>query len=704
MKMIGIGTIFLTFLLFSCSSDKPDNIYPDSDDVSDSDADSDLETAIDDDTAAIDDNSEDTDETADISDTETDTDSEDDADSDEIEIITDPCTPNPCIMENSNGNCTVEGDIYSCGCNENYFWSDNDCVPDPCSTDPCKNIENATGKCGVDNGVFVCECDPSYYWKGSECIIIPDIVYVKADASGLDDGTSWNNAFTDFKDAMSSLGLPEEEKWVWVAKGVYKPKKDVTGMTCETSEKKHSFSLKNNVSVFGGFSGSETVISQRDWETNETIFSGDTDDSGTISECDVYHVFLNSMLDNSAVIDGVIIENGNANYTGGEVEDKDMRHGGGMNNWGEASPVIRNVTFRNNSAQVNGGGMSNSYESHPVIENCIFEHNESFKGGAFGAAYQSNPAIINSVFRNNTTREGYGGAIVAEGSNPYFYNCLFTENESEDGGTAAFFEESKAQFENCRFMENTANRNGGAISMAGFSNPEINSCLFDSNTAKEGGGAIEVYDGSEPVIVNSKFFRNKASGSIFSTGGAILVSDARPYFINSLFIANNASAGGAISSRKGTSVFLNCTIAYNSATGDLGFGGGIYNETSSAPEIINSIIWNNTAENFDPEISNDMSTPAISFSNIQGSFSDGVWDEGFGTDEGDNMNADPMFNDPDNGDLTLFTESPCINTGSNSPYEPDNFAETILKDLLGNDRIIDGVVDMGAYESESISE
>jgi len=607
-------------------------------------------------------------------------------------------------MENSSGNCTVNGESYICGCNEDYFWADNDCIIDLCSTDPCKDIENATGKCSVSDGKFVCECDTSYYWKESACIIIPDIVYVKADASGLNNGTSWDNAFTDFTDAMTSLGLPAEEKWVWVAKGTYKPKKNVTGSTCEISEKEYYFSLKNNVSVFGGFSGKETDISQRNWTTNETIFSGDTDNSGTISECDVYHVFLNSVVDNSAVIDGVIIENGNANYTGGEVEDKHMRHGGGMNNWGNASPIIRNVTFRNNSAQVNGGGLSNSYESHPIIENCIFENNESFKGGAFGASYQSNPTIINSVFRNNRTREGYGGAFVAEGSNPYFHNCLFTENESEDGGTAVFFEESKAQFENCRFTGNTANRNGGAISMGGFSKPEINNCLFDSNTAKEGGGAIEVYDGSEPMIVNSKFFRNKAEGSVFSTGGAILVSDAQPYFINSLFITNNASAGGAISSRKGTEVFLNCTIAFNSATGEIGFGGGIYNETSSTPTIINSIIWYNTADNYDPDISNDLSTPVISFSNIRDSFSDGVWDDSFGTDDGSNINSDPSFNDPENGDFTLFTESPCINAGDNLPYEPDNFAESILKDLLGNDRIIDDVVDMGAYESESIEE
>ncbi|HPS31508.1 MAG TPA: hypothetical protein PLZ43_14735, partial [bacterium] len=123
MKLSFIFATIVVFVLFSCSSGKPDDIYPDSGNVSDNDSESPDGTV--DDVSDPDEISDSSDETADS--TDTDADEENDADSDEIQIITDPCTPNPCIMENSSGNCTVNGESYICGCNEDYFWADNDC-------------------------------------------------------------------------------------------------------------------------------------------------------------------------------------------------------------------------------------------------------------------------------------------------------------------------------------------------------------------------------------------------------------------------------------------------------------------------------------------------------------------------------------------------------------------------------------------------
>lgn len=706
MKYSLFFTIVAIFFFLSCSSDKDNDVYPDSGNDPDKDAVADNDSTEPQDTE--DDDINDTAEEPDESDDNEDSDSTDadENDSDMTIIESDPCTPNPCVMENSDGNCTVIEETFVCGCSGDFYWNGIDCIADPCAADPCADVENSTGECGIENGKAVCKCEPSYYWKENKCIIVPVIVYVKSDASGLNDGSSWENAFTNFKTAMNSLGTDvSEEKWIWVAKGVYKPKNSVTGTTCEVSEKESYFSLKNNVSVFGGFSGNESDISERDWKTNETVFSGDTDNSGNISKCDVYHVFFNYDIDNSAVLDGVIIENGNADYYDLDTTDKHTRHGGGMNNWGNAAPVIRNVTFRNNSAQVNGGALSNSYESHPVIENCIFENNSAFKGGAFSSSYGSNPVIKNSIFRNNKTREGYGGAVASADSNAYFYNCTFADNESEDGGAAVIQEASSTIFDHCDFSGNTANRNGGAISIGSFSNPDILNCNFDSNLAISGGGAMEIYDGSEPFIVNSKFYGNEASKeSRFSAGGAILVSDATPYIINSLFMNNTASAGGAISNRKGFSVLINCTVVFNTASGEIGTGGGMYNETFSEPSVINTIMWYNNALNYDPEISNEVSTPVINNSNISGIFPEGVWDESFGTDNGDNISTDPMFNDPQDGDFTLFEDSLSINAGDNTPFETGGIAESIIKDLLGKDRILDGVVDIGAYESGPFSE
>lgn len=704
MKYSFFSTIIAILFFMSCSSDKNNNIYPDSGGNPDKDAaavDDGIETQDKDDAGTYE-----GDPGSDESEDQEDGENADGDDSDSIIIETDPCIPDPCVMENSDGNCTVIEQTFICGCLENYFWNGLDCIADPCASDPCKDVENATGECGIENGKTVCKCEPSYYWKENKCIILPKIVYVKSDASGLNDGSSWENAFSSFTEALESLGDPVEQTWVWVAEGTYKPEKNLNcpAETQCSETRYYNFRLISNVSVFGGFAGTETDISQRDWNKNKTVFSGDIDGTAGISGNDSYNVFLNFEIDSTAMIDGVIIENGNADYYGDGITDDFRKNGGGMNNWGSSNPVIRNVTFRNNRSKVQGGGLSNSYDSNPVVENCLFEKNISFKGAAFSSS-DSSPSVYSSVFINNMTAEGYGGAVSATNSRTLFSECTFTGNDSEDAGAAFITENSSPKFEHCSFSGNTANRNGGAVSIGGFSNPDFLNCVFVSNLALGGGGAIEIYDGSEPFIINSKFLKNEAQKeNLFSTGGAILVSDATPYLINCLFVNNTASAGGAISNRKGSSVLLNCTVAFNSASGELGTGGAMYNETLSEPAVMNTIMWYNNALNYDPEISNDMSTPVINNSNISGTFPEGVWDESFGTDTGDNISTDPMFNDPQNGDFTLFEDSFCINAGDNTPFETDGIAESIIKDLLGKDRILDGVVDIGAYESGPFSE
>ena len=77
-----------------------------------------------------------------------------------------------------------------------------------------------------------------------------NICYVKSDASGKNDGSSWENAFTDLQSALGSSDCPE----IWVATGTYKP----TSGTDRTA----SFVLKNGVAIYGGFAGTETDMSR----------------------------------------------------------------------------------------------------------------------------------------------------------------------------------------------------------------------------------------------------------------------------------------------------------------------------------------------------------------------------------------------------------------------------------------------------------
>jgi hypothetical protein len=76
-----------------------------------------------------------------------------------------------------------------------------------------------------------------------------------------------------------------------------------------------------------------------------------------------------------------------------------------------------------------------------------------------------------------------------------------------------------------------------------------------------------------------------------------------------------------------------------------------------------------------------------------------------------NIETNPNFVDANNPDpnlvnLRLLSDSPCIDAGDNAALPPDtadldddgDTAEPIPFDLDGNDRVWNGIVDMGAYE------
>src|SRR5574341_967977 len=88
------------------------------------------------------------------------------------------------------------------------------------------------------------------------------VCFVKAGASGSNDGTSWTNAYTSLQSALS--GSCSE---VWVAAGVYKPGANRTA----------TFNIPPGVAVYGGFAGTESSLSQRNPGLNITILSGDID-------------------------------------------------------------------------------------------------------------------------------------------------------------------------------------------------------------------------------------------------------------------------------------------------------------------------------------------------------------------------------------------------------------------------------------------
>src|SRR5690606_9883791 len=102
---------------------------------------------------------------------------------------------------------------------------------------------------------------------------------------------------------------------IWVAKGTYKPKytpEDGKNLSANpTDPRDKSFLMVNNVQLYGGFAGTETILTNRDLSntTNASILSGDI---GTlnINTDNVYHVVISVKTPTNTILDGFSVTGG----------------------------------------------------------------------------------------------------------------------------------------------------------------------------------------------------------------------------------------------------------------------------------------------------------------------------------------------------------------------------------------------------------
>jgi hypothetical protein len=252
------------------------------------------------------------------------------------------------------------------------------------------------------------------------------VIYVDADAVGAADGLTWATAFTNVQDALTGAGPGDE---IWVAEGMYTPTAGITRTA--------TFQLKDGVALYGGFVATETLRTQRDWETHVTVLSGDldgndvTDPNGVVTDTDniagtnAYHVVTGSGVTATAVLDGFTV-------TGGKADNPSYpdHFGGGMINDG-GSPQLANIIFSGNAGW--GGGMYNR-NSDPTLTNVTFSGNVADYGGGGGMRNESsNPTLTNVTFSGNDAVDG-GGMYNRSGSSPTLANCILWGNTAGEAG------------------------------------------------------------------------------------------------------------------------------------------------------------------------------------------------------------------------------------------------------------------------------
>ncbi len=237
-------------------------------------------------------------------------------------------------------------------------------------------------------------------------------VYVKEGATG--SGESWADA-AGLQAALQTAVFGDE---LWIASGVYKP--------TSGADRAIAFEVKDGVQLYGGFSGSETALSQRIPADHPTILSGNIGDPAVVTD-NSFHVVkmegpVSAPISSATVLNGLIIENGYANLNINTNGD-----GGGLY-LNHASPSIINVTFANNYA-INGGAVAILGNSAPRLGNVLFYGNAADKNG--GALYtNAEGEIYNCLWYDNYTGQ-WGGAVYATtGNTSTIANSVFRNNEA----------------------------------------------------------------------------------------------------------------------------------------------------------------------------------------------------------------------------------------------------------------------------------
>ena len=230
--------------------------------------------------------------------------------------------------------------------------------------------------------INLCEMEGDQYYKSTTeettiCCYGGDIIYVDADANGLNNGTSWLDAYDDLQDAF--LGAANCDcNQIRVAQQTYRPT-DIN----DTSARPISFELVNNVALYGGFPPGGGAWTERNPNVYETILSGDIAAPNDQSD-NSYHVVKCENVYN-AILDGFTITAGNADAPGSADPN---RCGGGIYGTYSLSSTITNCTFIDNSAFY-GGALYDSNFSDVNITNCIFNGNTAYDyGGGMVNSYE----------------------------------------------------------------------------------------------------------------------------------------------------------------------------------------------------------------------------------------------------------------------------------------------------------------------------
>ena len=333
-----------------------------------------------------------------------------------------------------------------------------------------------------------------------------------------------------------------------------------------------------------------------------------------------------------------------------------------------------------NSGRGGWNGIRLDRAGNSRFDYCRFQYGKAASdreqdGGALRILNCDGVEIGHSTLFCNFSRE-HCGALNAIGSHVVMHDCEVSNNLTYTeidtvyamyGGGLRFLK-CEVDIMGTNFHHNNGQSAvGGAVSLDSCA-VSIDRCRFEYNYGINGAGLYLIRSNDWECSITNSLFATNTSGHF---GGGLAISDSSP-FVSNLTVVNNHSIG------------VNC--------------GGIFFYQHSAPVVMNCIVYGNTNNSL---IDRPIQMWSWTYDGYAPEFHNCLVQ--FGLDNISNhevvtvfencLDDDPLFDDEH---FHIGEDSPCFNAGS--PETPTEVLESL--DLEGNPRVVDGMIDIGAYEAE----
>ena len=383
---------------------------------------------------------------------------------------------------------------------------------------------------------------------------------------------------------------------------------------------------------------------------------------------------------NPATDNAIDSRTGGATILSGDLGDND---GGG--NYDDNSYTVvtvggDDVTLDGLTIQAGEGGSDFSFQSTDFLTIDVLV-------GAGLLSDFDNTSVVDCDFQSNRARN-------SNPNDPVRFDGLdlFTLG----GGAGAFFSGDSPTLTNCRFVENTAGSFGGGGAYFTSIAATLTNCVFTNNTTRGGGGGAAF---NEPAtVINSVFANNNSStrnneNTERSLGGGLLFANGGTV-INSTFYQNGSVAGGGIAV-----AFRNNSNSFEQSA-----------QTSFS--LQNSILIQNTGGGQQVYVANDDAAQEVIIQNniIHGGSTGDAPGLVYANAASENITEEYTIDERTDDDVfesIMASEENYLRLRTATPVSPaagvgdnDFIPLGITTDAAGDDRIQNGVVDLGAYESD----